>query len=124
MISGFVLGTSTISLLCADSGFAFARTLPTGTYKVYVTDAALPITADTTGKVLDVKTVNLAGSVTLNGGAPMETAACTASPNLAKTEVRFFETRPLSCHGYGCRSQSRRARRRHTPSREYGKALR
>ena len=91
---------------CKDNDFAFAGEVFPGTYRVtvdgtnaysslpaaaFVTDAALVVAADKSGVVLDVKTVKLSGSVTLNGAAPMPEPTCTTNPTYVTSRIRLTE---------------------------------
>jgi hypothetical protein len=91
---------------CSASTFSWSGVVFPGTYKVTVTgdsnysslptqgfvaSAALVVTADAQAVALDVKTASIGGTVTLNGAAPMTTAACTGNPGAAKATVHLVD---------------------------------
>ena len=109
LTKGYLLDLNT---LCSDNTFGFSGQLYSGTYAVrvsnpndsrfsnlpvsstsvsYVANSALPLAADTNGLVLDVKTVQVSGKVTLNGATPMLGTLCPANPTLNTSVVRFTE---------------------------------
>jgi hypothetical protein len=113
----------TLPMLCGDSGFAFSGAIFPGTYRVtvqgnsysglrfsnlplasYLTDAALAVSADVSGKTLDVKTVQVGGKVTMNGADPTNGGDCASRPTATKASVVLADagkgysfTLPLSC---------------------------
>ena len=94
--------TFTASAPCTSN--AWSMTIFPGTYKVevqgyysnvpyawYLANPALTVTAAQTNLALDVKTKTVSGTVTLNGAAPVATAACQQNDgNLVN--VRFTDT--------------------------------
>ena len=99
---------------CGDSGFTFTGPVYPGTYTVrvnnvngagysnlpqtgfiersYIANPALVVTADTTGVVLDVRTVTVGGKVTLNGAAPTLGPACMANNGSPSSRIFFTDT--------------------------------
>lgn len=97
-----------------NSTLAFDSLIYPGTYKVtvvgnsyanlpqgsaFVVKSALTITADQAHLVLDVKTVNIAGKVTLNGALPVSTcsSASPATVNLQETTYGYNLNIPVPC---------------------------
>ncbi len=95
---------------CMDTGFEWSGMLYPGTYQVlvsrgssyntsnlpsagFVATGGLVASADLMGQVFDVKTLRVAGRVTLNGKDPEVTMDCSASrnPYERKAQVRFAE---------------------------------
>ncbi len=116
--------TFTFGARCQDASYDFAGTLYPGTYRVsvsrgssyqtsnlpstgFVVNSALTITADLTGQVFDVKTVQLGGRVTLNGKDPEVTMDCSATrnPYERKAQVQLVETSKGYTFTYGPRCQ-------------------
>ncbi|MBL9008693.1 MAG: hypothetical protein JNJ46_30820 [Myxococcales bacterium] len=100
--------TFTYGSRCVDSGFEFSGALYPGTYQVlvnrgssyqtsnlpsagYIATSGLAISADLMGQVFDVKTLRVAGRVTLNGKDPEVTTDCsdTRNPYERKAQVRL-----------------------------------
>ena len=101
---------------CAKDSFNYSGTIYPGTYRVEVagriststgrsysslpttafnTDTALPIASDLANKVLNIKTVQLSGSITLNGALPIRDdtiCSATINPNSIKAQVSLTET--------------------------------
>ena len=102
---------------CKSGSFAFSETVFPGTYKVtvqgnsnqsypygpltelptqaYVADSGLAVTADVSGRTLNVKTLKIAGSITLNGATPtLNKGECSTMVNAdaIKASVRLVET--------------------------------
>jgi hypothetical protein len=86
---------------CGSNAFSFAGVYP-GTYKVevvgggsnvpgawYVANPALDVSAAQSNVALDVKTVSVSGTVTLNGNAPVPLPNC--NNYYGEVEVRFIE---------------------------------
>jgi hypothetical protein len=115
-----------LPLLCNDAGFTFSGILYPGTYRVLVqgssdgyrysdlplvpfaAESALAIPMDTSGKVLDVKTVRFAGKITLNGADPANGPDCARRPASEKARVTLSDSStgssfslPLSCSDAG-----------------------
>ena len=110
-------------IACADDGFAFAGTLYPSTYQVsvqggasgnirfsnlppqrFISDAALHLTGDLTGKTLNVKTVQLSGKVTHNAADAQNSFGCRSNPGADKAQVTLSDatsgarfTLPMSC---------------------------
>ena len=57
----------------------------------FLANGALTVGANLSGQALDVKTVSVGGSLTLNGAAPSTTTACNPSPTATKANVQFFD---------------------------------
>jgi hypothetical protein len=96
---------------CSSTTLAWTGTVYPGNYKItvagqqsysnlpdsaFVAKDALAVTANTANVALDVKTANVAGTLTLNGQAPTSDPACTSSPTSTKAVVRFADAK----HGY------------------------
>ncbi len=116
-----------LPMSCTDTGFAFSGPVYPGTYRVsvkglsengfhlsnlpldaYVAESALVIGGDLNGKVLDVKTVQFSGQLTLNGMAPSNGADCLSQPGASKASIDLSETTkgyyfrlPMSCADAG-----------------------
>jgi hypothetical protein len=105
----------TSNLYCRDGDFAFATTIFPGTYVVrvlgfddgaskplsnlplssYLAESAFTISADVSGKVLNVKTVRFGGSIQVNGAAPVvDSSLCSATrnPSYFKARVTFTDS--------------------------------
>ena len=91
----------TIAVPC-NTMFAWSGTVYPGTYKVsvagnsnsnlpqgsaFIANAALPLTASLSGVVLDVKTVAVAGKITLNGALPTLTCMTSSPATVLFTEI-------------------------------------
>jgi hypothetical protein len=109
----------TLPVACSSSTFAWIGAIYPGTYKVMVSgqqvysnvptqpflaNAALAATSDVTGQVLDVKTRNVGGTITLNGAMPSTSTSCNPSPTVSKAHVTFSDdadgysfTVPVTC---------------------------
>ncbi len=96
---------------CTDTGFTWSTVVYPGTYEVtvsgngtsstlpainYIALDALALGSDVAGIVLDVQTLNVSGSVTLNEQTPQVTAACASNYPYQAATVAFRET----THGY------------------------
>src|SRR5205807_2412350 len=97
---------------CSDPTFAFSGTVFPGTYRVsvqgidtvdsnlpapnYIALPTLDLPSSYTGLVLDVKTISVGGTVTLNGAAPVFVSYCKANPSSTSS----FPTRRSSDLGY------------------------
>ncbi|HEX6836414.1 MAG TPA: hypothetical protein VF334_07555, partial [Polyangia bacterium] len=92
---------------CSASTFTWSGVVFPGAYKVTVTgdsnysslpsqafvaNPELDVTADAQNLALDIKTASVGGTVTLNGAAPMTTAACTGNASAAKATVHLYDT--------------------------------
>lgn len=94
--------------LCADTTYGFMGPVFPGTYEVrvtgpmppvvgnipaanYIASSALPLSADTSGVVLDVKTVPLAGRITLNGAPPVRGTGCLTTPSISGAVAVFSD---------------------------------
>src|SRR5262249_23673159 len=53
--------------------------------------SGLAVSGAASNQKLDVKTVSVGGSLTLNGAAPSTTTACNPSPTATKANVQFYE---------------------------------
>src|SRR5262249_21094270 len=97
-----------LAIPCSSTTLAWTGTVYPGNYKVtvdgqpsysnlpdsaFVANAALAVTANTTGVALDVKPATVAGTLTLNGQAPTSDPACTSSPTSQKAIVRFADAK-------------------------------
>ena len=96
---------------CSSSTFAWSGQLFPATYAVsvaggsysnlpsqaFVANGALAVTGGVGTQALDVKTVSVGGSLTLNGAVPSATTACNPSPTATKASVDFLD----STSGYG-----------------------
>ncbi len=94
-----------LTVPCSSSTFAWSGQIFPGTYTVsvagsqysnlpdtpFVANSALAVTSDLTGQKLDVKTVSVGGSLTLNGAQPSSTTACNPSPTATKANVSFVD---------------------------------
>ena len=71
----------------------------------FIANGSLVVSADLTGQVFDVKTVQIGGKVTLNGKDPELTADCstTRNPYERKAQVQFLETSKGYSFTYGAR---------------------
>jgi hypothetical protein len=90
---------------CSSSTFAWSGAIFPGTYDVsvaganysnlptqpFVAGGALTVSGNLTGQALDVKTITVGGSLTLNGMQPSTTTACNPSPTAAKANVQFYD---------------------------------
>jgi hypothetical protein len=98
---------------CGDPTFAFTGKLYPGSYVVrvnningtnysnlpqapsagqsFVANAALIISADSSGLDFDVKTITISGHVTLNGAAPSVGTSCSGNPQVATADLQFTE---------------------------------
>ena len=102
--------TFTYGTRCQDDGFEISGMLYPGTYQVtvsrgssystsnllstgYIVTTSLAVSSDLMGQVFDVKTLRVAGKVTLNGKDPEVTMDCsdTRNPYERKAQVRFSE---------------------------------
>jgi hypothetical protein len=95
-----------LNTLCKDAGFGFSGTIFPGTYQItvdgqntysdipdpsFIARTGILIDKDTTDLILDVKTVQIAGKLLLNGVLPMLQAYCTANPTSFTATLRFTE---------------------------------
>ncbi len=101
----------TFSSLCGDPNFGFSGTIYPGTYQVsvsgtswsnvpqspYVAIASMGISSNTPNIALNVPTVSVAGSITVNGGTPTLNSQCSSYPSETTANVSFSEL----THGYG-----------------------
>ena len=100
-------GIATVTLTETTNGYSFQQTVPCtsnawnltvypGTYRAevqgvesnlpgtgYVASSAIALTAAQSNIVLDVKTVTVSGTVTLNGAAPVPISGCSSSYGIA-----------------------------------------
>jgi hypothetical protein len=91
---------------CSSSTFTWGGDIFPGTYDVTVAGAnysnlpsqpflamsSLAVSGNTANQKLDVKTVSVGGSLTLNGAAPSTTTACNPSPTATKANVQFYDS--------------------------------
>jgi len=115
---------ATVTLTDASNGYAFSFAVPCssttlawtgsvfpGNYRItvagqpsystlpdsaFVAKDAQALTAATANLALDVKTANVAGSITLNAAAPTTDPSCTQDPSAQKAVVRLTDAK----HGY------------------------
>ncbi len=93
-----------IAIPCNATALAWSGTVFPGTYRVTVTGQqtystlptaafvaqdGLAVSANTSNVAVDVKTVNVAGTLTLDGVAPTTGTSCTNSPSATKAVVRL-----------------------------------
>jgi hypothetical protein len=99
--------TFSLPVPCSSSTFAWAGVIFPGTYSVsvvgqsdlsnlpgqsFLSNAALTVTADAQNVALDVKTVAVGGTITLNGAAPTsDPTACTGNPSASVATVHFSD---------------------------------
>ena len=93
-----------LSVPCSSSTFAWSGSIFPGTYDVSVAGASysnlpsqpfvassLTVSGNVANQALDVKTVSVGGSLTLNGAQPSTTTACNPSPTATKANIEFFD---------------------------------
>ncbi|MDB4970025.1 MAG: hypothetical protein JWN44_5714 [Myxococcales bacterium] len=92
---------------CSQTGFAWSGSIYPGTYKVsasdggngysnlpqtaFVANAALQVSANVSNQALDLKTVTVGGTITLNGTAPAATTFCTSNPSATQATVTLTD---------------------------------
>jgi hypothetical protein len=97
---------------CSQADFAWTGAIYPGTYKVtaadggnafsnlpqkeYVANLALQVSANVSNQALDLKTVTVGGTITLNGAAPTATSFCMSSPTATQATVTLQD----STNGY------------------------
>jgi hypothetical protein len=100
--SGVIQGSFPVP--CGAADYAFSGALFPGTYEVvisglagttlpqhgYVFSTDLVVSAAATNQVLDVKTVPVSGTVTLNGAPPTDGAGCSGNPLGSKATLVFL----------------------------------
>lgn len=101
-----------LPVLCSQADFAWSGAVYPGNYTAsvdgqtaysnlpeqsYVANSALTVSGDVSGQTLDVKTVNVSGTITLNGMTPPPSANCTATPTATQATVTLADAQ----HGYG-----------------------
>ncbi len=94
-----------LTVPCSSSTFAWSGEVFPGTYAVtvsggnysnlpnqaFLANSALAVASDVSGQALDVKTVAVGGSLTLNSAAPSTTTACNPNPTATKANVEFVD---------------------------------
>lgn len=98
----------TLPVTCAEADFSWSGAVYPGTYAVsvdsgngysnlpdtaYVANPSLAIKDKTANQVLDVKTVSIDGTVTLNGAAPAPTNYCASSPSSVQATVQLEDAK-------------------------------
>jgi hypothetical protein len=91
---------------CSSSTFGFSGEVFPGTYAVsvaggsysnlpaeaFLANPSLTVSGAVSGQTLDVKTVSVGGTLTLNGAAPSTSTYCNPNPTETKASVDFVDT--------------------------------